>query len=157
MAKFKKMWQDNSLTINTKKLIVTTLVFPIMLYAVETWTLKQNIRKKIDAFELWCWRRMLRIPWTAHRTIISVLREVYAGQRLSSIVLGRIVKYFGHLTRSNTGLEMIVIQGRVEGSRGRGRSPARWTDQIRATSNARHRSRWRKLARRIQALEAWSY
>ena len=109
---------------------------------------------------------MLRIPWMAHRTNISVLREVHAGQRLSSIVLGRIVKYFGHLTRSNTDLERIVIQRRVEASRRRGRSPARWTDQIRAglgtslqhaASNARHRSRWRKLTRRIQAVGAWFY
>ncbi|KAI8438254.1 hypothetical protein MSG28_010856 [Choristoneura fumiferana] len=97
------------------------LVFPIFLYGAETWTLRKQDRRKIDALEMWCWRRLLRIPWTAHRTNVSILKELNIKERLSSTVQIRILKFFGHIIRNEDSMERLVVQGKVEGKRSRGR------------------------------------
>ncbi len=153
MVKLNKIWRDRAITKRTKIRLVRTLVFSIFLYGAETWAVRQKERKKIDSFEMWCWRRMLRIPWTAKRTNQSILSEIGEERRLSSEVYARILKYFGHVTRANT-LESIVVQGKVDGKRSRGRSPTRWSDLIRTLTDrtfvectrlARDRDRWRNL------------
>lgn len=109
-----------------------TLVFSIFLYGAETWTLKKADRSRIDAFEMWCWRRMLRIPLTAHRTNVSILRELKIETRLSTLCLRRVLDFFGHISRKDgASLERMMVTGKVEGTRSRGRNPTRWTDQIR--------------------------
>lgn len=131
-------------------------------YASETWTLRAADRRRVDAFEMWCWRRMLRVPWTAKRTNISILNDVKPKQRLSSIIYARILKFFGHVTRNNN-MEKLIVQGKPNGKRSRGRSPTRWIDgieklldtnmeaAIRSTAN---RNRWRNTVRRaIESLE----
>ena len=107
------------------------MVFSIFLYGSESWTVKSADRHRIDAFEMWCWRRMLRIPWTARRTNQSILNDVGITDRLSTICRRHILQYFNHITRrGEDNLEKLIVQGKVEGRRPRGRSPSRWLDQI---------------------------
>ena len=129
MMKRNTMWRDCAITKHTKIRLVRTLVFLIFLYGAETWTVRQKERKKINSFEMWCWRRMLRISWTAKRANQSVLDEIGVECRLSSEVYARILKCFGHVTRANT-LESIMVQGKVDGKRSRGGSPTRWSNLI---------------------------
>ncbi|CAH2242693.1 jg7590 [Pararge aegeria aegeria] len=132
-----------------------SLVFPIFLYGAETWTVRLKDRRRIDALEMWCWRRLLRIPWTAFRPNVLILEELKVKERLSSTVQIRILKFFGHITRNKHSMERLVVQGKVEGKRSRGRSPTRWTDIIKATTqtsivqcsrNAEDRDKWRRIA-----------
>ena len=141
----------------TKIRLIRALVFPIFLYGAETWTVRESEKKKIDALEMWCWRKMLGISWTQFRTNVSILQELGIKQRLSSIVQGRILTFFGHITRrGDTSMERLVVQGRVEGTRARGRSPMRWTDQVKTALNrsvhecsrsAGVREQWRRLVK----------
>lgn len=156
MTKLHRIWCDKQVTSNTKKMIVRTLVHPIFYYGAETWTIRAGDRKRIEAFEMWCWRRMLRIPWTARRTNISILRELNITQRLSTHVYDRILRYFGHIMRREDGLERLVIAGNVPGKRSRGRSPTRWFDGVKkitgspfhdATHQALDREQWRQTIR----------
>lgn len=155
MSQLDKIWKDRNVLKKTKIYIIRTLVFPIFLYGAESWTLKTADRKRIDAFEMFCWRRMLRIPWTAHRTNLSILNELQVKQRLSSICMQRILKYFGHIARKpSDNLEKLMITGKMDGKRPRGRSPKRWTDQVSEQLNIRmseaihcasDRGKWRQL------------
>lgn len=157
MTQLSKIWRDRNITHRTKIHLVRTLVFSIALYSAETWTFKAADRQRIDAFEMWCWRRMLRIPWTAHRTNISILKQLKLEktQRLSTTCLQRILRYFGHVARRDTNnLERLMVTGKIEGKRPRGRSPKRWSDQITeelkmpvsdALHQATERDRWRQL------------
>lgn len=156
MTKLTKIWKDNHITKATKCKLVRTLVFPIAIYGAEAWTLRAVDIKKLDAFEMWVWRRLLRIPWTAHRTNVSILEELGIQERLSSVVKRRILKYFGHVTRrKDDNLEKLVVQGKPEGKRPRGRSPRRWIDQVKEFTgtpfqenirNASDRDKWRNIA-----------
>lgn len=131
MTNLRKIWVDKQITKNTKMGLVRSLVFSIFSYGSESWTLKASDRRRIDAFEMWCWRRMLRIPWTARRTNVSILNELNIQDRLSTICRRRILQYFGHITRRDKdNLEKLIVQGKVEGRRPRGRSPLRWLDQV---------------------------
>lgn len=138
--------------------LVRALVFPIFLYAAETWTLRKSEKKRIDALEMWCWRRMLQISWTEFRTNQSILQELCIKQRLSSIVQGPILTFFGHASRrGDDSVERLVVQGIIEGTRPRGGSPLRWSDQIKAALNgpvnectrrAAVREEWRRPVKR---------
>ncbi len=157
MTQLGKIWHDRNISTRTKTRLVRTLVFSIFCYGAETWSLRAADRKRIDAFEMWCWRRMLRIPWTAFRTNVSILRELKISSRLSSVCLRRVLEYFGHIARKEgNNLERLIVTGKMEGKRPRGRSPIRWSDQIRTTLDstihgalhtARDRIGWRKIVR----------
>lgn len=159
MTRLTKVWRDRSISKSVKVRLVRALVFSVFLYGAETWTLRSSERQKIDAFELWCWRRMLRIPWTAHRTNVSVLSELKIRTRLSSICLQRVLQFFGHIARRDgDNLEKLIVSGNVPGKRARGRSPTRWTDQVQqsttrpffqALRDAEDRARWKQLTERI--------
>ena len=99
MSQLQKIWKDRSISRKTKVKLVNSLVFSIFNYGVETWTLKKADRDRIDAFEMWCWRKMLQIPWFAFRTNESILRELNIKTRLSSLCLRRILEFFGHIAR----------------------------------------------------------
>lgn len=157
MTQLTKLWRDRNLTKNTKIQLVRALVFPVFSYGSETWVIRAADRRRIDAFEMWCWRRMLRVPWTARRTNISILNEIRPQQRLSSLTYGRILKFFGHINR-NDNIEKLVVQGRSTGKRRRGRSPTRWTDMISKLTNMRletatretnNRQEWRRIVHRV--------
>lgn len=155
MAQLAKIWRDRNISRNTKKKLVQTLVFSIFSYGSETWVIKKADRDRIDAFEMWCWRKMLQIPWTAFRTNASILRELSIKIRLSTICLRRILEFFGHIARKDgQHIEQLMVTGKVDGKRPRGRSPTRWSDQIRSALNtnlhkalheAKDRNRWREL------------
>ena len=131
MTRLNKIWRDRNISRNLKTKIVRTLVFPIFLYGAESWTLRAGDKDRVDAFEMWCWRRMLRIPWTARRTNASILQELNITTRLSSVCLERVLRFFGHIARrGEESLEKLIMVGRAPGVRPRGRSPKRWSDQI---------------------------
>ena len=133
MTNLSKIWADRGITRTTKVRLVQALVFPIALYASETWTLNKADRNRIAAFEMWCWRRMLRIPWTMRRTNASILEEIGVSKRLLHTINIQMLSYFGHIARrKGNNLEKVIMQGMIEGKRRKGRPRSRWIDQIRS-------------------------
>ena len=106
------------------------MVFPVVMYGCESWTVKKPGRQRIDAFELWCWRRLLRVPWTARRSNQSILKETSPGCSLEGMMLRLKLHYFGHLMRRVDSLEKTLMLGGMEGRRRRGRQRMRWLDGI---------------------------
>ena len=106
------------------------MVFPIVMYGCENWTIKKAEHQRIDAFELWCWRRLLRVPWTARRSNQSILKGISPGCSLEGLMLKLELQYFGHLMRSADSLEKTLMLGKTEGRRRRGRQKMRWLDGI---------------------------
>ena len=111
------------------------MVFPVVMYGCESWTVKKAEHRRIDAFELWCWRRLLRIPWTARRSNQSILKEISPGCSLEGMMLKLKVQYFGHLMRRVDSLEKTLMLGRIGGRRRRGRQRMRWLDSITDSMN----------------------
>ena len=112
----------------TKVHLVKTMVFPVVMYGCESWSIKKAECRRIDAFELWCWRRLLRVPWTARRSNQSILKEISPGCSLVGMMLKVKLQYFGHLMRRVDSLEKTLMLGGTEGSRRRGRQRMRWLD-----------------------------
>ena len=106
------------------------MVFPVVMYGCESWTVNKAERQRIDAFELWCWRRLLRVPWTARRSNQSILKEISPGCSLEGLMLKLKLQYFGHLMRSVDSLEKTLMLGGIGGRRRRGRQRMRWLDGI---------------------------
>ncbi|XP_060134003.1 uncharacterized protein LOC118090069 isoform X22 [Zootoca vivipara] len=114
-------------TLSTKVHIVKAMVFPVVMYGSERWTIKKADRQRIDAFELWCWRRLLRVPWTARRSNLSILKEISPECSLEGQTVKLRLQYFGHLMRREDSLEKTLMLGKIEGTRRRGRQRTRWT------------------------------
>ena len=106
------------------------MVFPVVMYGCESWTVKKAERRRIDAFEVWCWRRLLRVPWTARRSNQSILKEVSPGISLEGMMLTLKLQYFGHLMQRVDSLEETLMLGGIGGKRRRGRQKLRWLDGI---------------------------
>ena len=106
------------------------MVFPVVMYGCESWTVRKAECRRIDAFELWCWRRLLRVPWTARRSGQSILKEISPGCSLEGLMLRLKLQYFGHLMRRADSLEKPLMLGKIEGRRRRGRQRMRWLDGI---------------------------
>ena len=106
------------------------MVFPVVIYGCESWTIKKTEHQRIDAFELWCWRRLLRVPWTARRCNLSILKEISPGCSLEGMMLKLKLQYFGHLMRRVDSLEKTPMLGGIGGRRRRGRQRMRWLDGI---------------------------
>ena len=109
----------------TKVFLVKAMVFPVVMYGCESWTVKKDETRRIDGFELWCWRRLLRVPWTARRSNQSILKEIRPGISLEGMMLKLKLQYFGHLTRRVDSLEKILMLGGIGGRRRRGRQRMR--------------------------------
>ena len=109
--------------------LVKDMVFPVVMYGCESWTVKKAERQRTDAFELWCWRRLLRVPWPARRSSQSILKEISPGCSLEGLMLKLKLQYFGHLMR-RTEFEKTLRLGKIEGRRRRGRQSMRWLDGI---------------------------
>ena len=118
------------ITLPTKVLLVKAMVFPVVMYGCESWTVKKAEHWKIDAFELWCWIRLLRVPWTAKRSKQSILKEISPGCSLEGLMLKLKLQYFGHLMWRADSFEKIVMLGKIEDGRRRGRQRMRWLDGI---------------------------
>ena len=110
--------------------VLKAMVFPVVMYGCESWTVKKAECRRIDAFELWCWRRLLRVPWTARKSNQSILKEISPGCSLEGMMLKLKLQYFGHLMRRVDSLEKTLMQGGTEGKRRRGRQRMRWLDGI---------------------------
>ena len=114
----------------TKVHLVKAMVFPVVMYRCDSWTMKKAERRRIDAFELWCWRRLLRVPWTARRSNHSTLKEISPEYSLEGLMLKLKLQYFGHLMQGIDSLEKTLMLGKIEGGRRRGRQRMRWLDGI---------------------------
>ena len=122
--------KSRDITLPTKIRLVKDMVFPVIMYGCESWTIKKAERQKTDAFELWCWRRFLRVPWTARRSNQSILKEISPEYSLEGLVLKPKLQYFGHLVQRTDSLEKTLILGKIEGRRRRGQQRMRWLDGI---------------------------
>ena len=118
------------MTLPSKVRLVKAMVFPVVMYGYESWTVKKAERRRIDAFELWCWRRLLRVPWTARRSNQPILKEISPGISLEGMMLKLKLQYFGHLMRRVDSLEKTLMLGGIEGRRRRGQPRMRWLDGI---------------------------
>ena len=130
MTNLDSIFKSRDITLRTKVCLVKVMVFPVVMYQCESWTVKKVECWKIDAFELWCWRRLLRVPWTARKTNQSFLKAVSPEYSLEGLMLKLKLQCFGHLMRRTDSLEKTLMLGKIEGGRRRGRQRMRWLDGI---------------------------
>ena len=130
MTNLDSIFKSRDITLPTKVRLVKAMVFPVVMYGCESWTMKKAERWRIDAFELWCWRKLLRVPWTARRSNQSILKETSPGCSLEGLMLGLKLRYFGHLMRRVDLLEKTLMLGGIGGRRRRGRQRMRWLGGI---------------------------
>ena len=130
MTKLDSILNSRDIILPTKVHLVKVMVFPVVMYRCESWTIKKAECQRIDAFELWCWRRLLRVPWTARRSNRSILKEIYTEYPLEGLMLKLKLQYFGHLMRRTDSLGKTLMLGKIEGRRRRGRQRMRWLDGI---------------------------
>ena len=128
--KLDSILKSRDMTLPTKVHLVKAMVFPVVMYGCESWTVKKGEHLRIDAFELWCWRRLLRVPWTARRSNQSILKEISPGISLEGLMLKLKLQYFGHLMRRVGTLEKTLMLGGIRGRRRRGQQRMRWLDGI---------------------------
>ena len=130
MTNLDSILKSRDITLSTKVHLVKTMVFPVVIYGCESWTIKKAERQRMDAFELWCWRRLLRVPWTARRSNQSILKEISPGRSLEGMMLRLKLHYFSHLMRRADSLEKTLLLGKIEGRRRSGQQRMRWLDGI---------------------------
>ena len=128
MINLDRILKGRDITLPTKICLVKAMIIPVVLYGCESWTIKKAKHRRIDDFELWCWRRLLRVPWTARRSNQSILKEISPEYSLEGLKLK--LQYFGNLMRRTDSLEKILILGKIEGVRRRGQQRIRWLDGI---------------------------
>ena len=130
MTNLDSIFKSRDITLSTKVCPVKVMVFPVVMYGCESWTTKEAEHRRIDAFELWCWRRRLRVPWTVRRSSQSILKEISPGCSLEGLMLKLKLQYFGHLMRTADSFEKTLMLGKIEGRRRRGRQRTGWLDGI---------------------------
>ena len=130
MTNLDSILKSRDITLPTKVRLVKTMVFPVVMYGCESWTIKKAEHWRIDAFELWCWRRLLRVPWTARRSNQSILKEISPGCSLEGLMLKLKLQYFGHLMHRADSFEKSLMLGKIESGRRRGWQRMRWLDSI---------------------------
>ena len=126
MTNLDSMFKSRDITLSTKVRLVKAMVFPAVMYGCESWTIKKIECRRIDAFELWCWRRLLKVPWAARRSNQSILKEISPGCSLERLMLKLKLQYFGHLMQRIDSLEKSLMLGKFEGRRRRARQRMRW-------------------------------
>ena len=130
MTNLDSIFKSRDITLPTKVRLVKAMVFPVVTYRCKSWTVKKAECRRIDAFELWCWRRLLRIPWTARRSNQPILKEISSGYSLEGLMLKLKLQYFGHLIQRVDSLEKTLMLGGIGGRRRRGQQRMRWLDGI---------------------------
>ena len=130
MINLDSILKSRDITLPTKIRLVKAMVFPVVMYGCESWTKKKAEHQRTDAFELWCWRRLLRVPWTERRSSQSIIKEISPEYSLEGLILKPKLQYFGHLMQRTDSLENPLMLGKIEGRRRRGRQRIRWLDGI---------------------------
>ena len=128
MTNLDSILKSRDITLPTKVHLIKAMVFPVVMYGCESWTVKKAERRRIDAFELWCWRRLLRVPWTARSSSQSILKEISPGCSLEGLMWKLKLQYLGHLMQRADSLEKTLMLGKIEGRRRRGQQRMRWLD-----------------------------
>ena len=130
MTNLDNILKSRDITLPTKVRLVKAMVFPVVMYGCESWTIRKAECQRIDAFELWCWRRLFRVPWTARRSNQSILKEISPEYSLEGLMLKLTFQYFGHLIQRTDSLENTLMLGKIEGRRRRGWQRIQWLDGI---------------------------
>ena len=130
MTNLDSILKNKDITLPTKVRLVKAMVFPVVMYGCQSWNIRKAEHKRIDAFELWCWRRLLRVPWTAKRSNQSILKEISPGYSLEELLLKLKLQYFGHLMWRADSFEKTLMLGKIEGRRRKGQQRMRWLDGI---------------------------